>query len=112
MNLSKNGICSTCKAHKDPLYYLKENGLPVWYENGSISNEPKFHIAPELKNLTIAEKLLIQRISPFVPMEHIKNGVFGLRGHVCAFEQDIDFFAAKLPKDKDDVEMIRVQQTI
>ena len=112
MSISKTGICTSCKAHKDPEYFIKENGLPIWYEDGDMKNKPNFYVPSELKNMTIAEKLLIQRISPFVPMQHIKNGIFGLRGHVCAFEQDINGFIERLPLDKDDVEMIRVQQTI
>lgn len=45
-------------------------------------------------------------------MEHVKNGVFGLRGHVCAFEQDINEFSSRLPRSCNDIDMIRVEQTI
>jgi hypothetical protein len=56
--------------------------------------------------------MLIQRISPFVPLHHIKNGVMGLRGHVCAFEQDINEFICTLPRAVNDVSLIRVVKSL
>ena len=106
------GICATCKKFKDPDYYLKNDALPVWYENGDRSNAPNFHLPAELKNLTLSEKMLIQRVSPFLALQHIKNGVMGLKGHVCAFEQDVNSLATILPRPLNDVNVIRVEQLV
>ena len=56
----------------------------------------------------MAEKMLIQRISPFVPLHHIKNGTMGITGHVCSFETDLEGFVDSLPRLESDVSMIRV----
>ena len=105
-------MCLRCtgrgKSKDDPNYYLKANALPVWYKDG----EAQYRIPPCLKGLSYAEKLLIQRVSPFVPLHHIKSGVFGLSGHVCAFEQEIEPFVKTLPREAKDVSMLRVLKTI
>ena len=108
----KHSICTSCRKFKDNQYFLRNNGLPVWYLNGDSSNDPNFCIPLELKNLSMAEKMLIQRVSPFVPLHHIKNGVMGLKGHVCAFEQNIKGMVNELPRKRDDIDMLRVEQTI
>ena len=110
--LSKKGICVSCKRFKDNEYYLRNDGLPVWYMHGDVRNRPNYHLPPELKNLSLAEKMLIQRVSPFVPLQHIKNGVMGLKGHVCAFEQNIDGFVSQLPRPIEEIDIIRVEQLI
>ena len=53
---TKEGICKPCQKYKDHNYYLKNNALPVWYENGDTNNKPNFHLPSELKNLTLSEK--------------------------------------------------------
>ena len=75
-----HGICTSCKKYRDPDYFLKNDALPVWYENGDTNNKPNFHLPSELKNLTLSEKMLIQRVSPFLALQHIKNVVMGLKG--------------------------------
>ena len=87
------GMCTKCAKKKDALYYLKRKELPVWYKDGV----PQYRVPSVLSCLSDAEKMLIQKVSPFVPLHHIKNGLYGLTGHVCAFEQDIDGFISKLP---------------
>ena len=84
----------------------------MWYENGDTKKEPNYHLPSELKNLSLSEKMLIQRISPFLALQHIKNGVMGLKGHVCAFEQNIKGFANTLPRPLEDVNVIRVEQFV
>ncbi len=111
-DISKEGICTSCSKYKDPTYFLRNDALPVWYENGDTTNKPNFHLPSELKNLTLSEKMLIQRISPFLALQHIKNGVMGLKGHVCAFEQEINGLATILPRPLDDVNVIRVEQLV
>ena len=71
-----------------------------------------YTVPAELSGLTIAEKLLIQRVSPFVPLSHIKNGTFGLSGHVCAFEQSVDNLFNVLPRTESDVDFIKVVQRV
>lgn len=108
MVTNQAGTCSKCQ-RKGKDFYLRNNALPVWRDrNGRI----RYDIPPELKGLTCAEQMLIQRISPFVPLYHIKNGIFGLSGHVCAFEQDIEGFTDRLPRKPDDIAMLKVLKTI
>jgi hypothetical protein len=68
----------------------------------------KYSVPPQLKNLTIAEKLLIQRISPLIPVIYIKNGSVGSRGHVVNFFQDISGICNELPKLPSDVSVVKV----
>jgi Helitron helicase-like domain at N-terminus len=82
--------------------------LPIWYDDG----QPQYHVPDCLLQLTHAEKMLIQRVSPFVPLHHLKNGTFGISGHVCAFEQDISSMANILPRLNKDVTVIKVLQEI
>ena len=65
----------------------------------------------ELECLTIAEKLLIQRVSPLIPIHHIKNGTLGIKGHVCSFMQNIDELVSSLPKLPKEVKAIRMIRT-
>lgn len=106
--MNKHGYCTTCSAFKNKNYYLDNELLPLWYKKGV----PQFHVPPELECLSHAEKMLIQRVSPFVPLHHIKNGVFGLSGHVCAFEQDIGAMVNVLPRLSTETGVIRVLQEI
>jgi hypothetical protein len=62
----------------------------------------------ELRNLTITEKLLIQRVSPLVPVIYIKNGMIGSRGHVVSFVQDITGICNELPKLPTEVSIVKV----
>ena len=90
---NKQGVCSESSKYKDVNYYQKQKWLPIWYEG----DQPRFHVPEEFSSLTIAEKMLIQLASPFIPLQHIKNGTFGLTGHVCCFKQDIEEFVNTLP---------------
>lgn len=107
------GICRSCVSKKKSVKKFIENDcLPIWYEDGLDKGKVRFDVPTCLKILTYAEKMLIQLIAPFVPLSHIKNGVYGLKGHVCAFEQDIEGFVNTLPREQNDVTMIRVVQMI
>ena len=101
-------LCIFCKKYRDKDYYIKKKALPMWYKDGS----PQFHVPPELLCLSLSEKMLIQRASPFVPLRFIKNGIFGISGHVCTFEQDVEEFTNRLPRHMKDVTMINVLKTI
>jgi len=54
---------------------------------------------------------LIQRVSPLVPIIHIKNGVLGTRGHVVSFFQDISGICTELPKIPSEVTMVKIIRT-
>ena len=101
-------VCKDCGGYNNPSYFVDKGALPLWYDN----EKPQYHIPEELDTLSLAEKMLIQRASPFVPLRHIKNGIFGLAGHVCTFPQDIEKFVNTLPRHKNDVTMISVLKTV
>jgi hypothetical protein len=92
MNAS-NGICSRCQNRKNEMFYSYENKLlPTWKTKNNII---KYTLPSELQHLTLAEKLLIQCVSPLVPVIHIKYGILGKRGHVVSFFQDISGICTK-----------------
>ena len=108
ITVNRKGYCGTCSGYKDKDFLLNKKLLPLWYLDG----EPQFHVPDVLSELTHAEKMLIQRVSPMVPLHHIKNGIFGLSGHVCAFEQNIDQVASVLPRLPSEASVLRVLQEI
>lgn len=108
LELNNKGFCSNCVRQPSREHLLKKKLLPLWYKDGVA----QFHVPPELKCLSHAEKMLIQRVSPFVPLHHILNGLFGLTGHVCAFEQKISEMANILPRFGKDTTVIRVLQEV
>jgi hypothetical protein len=84
---TSNGICFKCQSRNNKFFYSYENKLlTTWKTKNNII---KYTLLSELQHLTLAEKLLIQRVSPLVPVIHIKNGILGTRGHVVSFYQDI-----------------------
>lgn len=108
---SKCNCCDKCKRNKMTVEeQLKMNMHPIWYErdldgniktvveDGEIREVVRYDVPEELKNLTMAEKLLIRRCSPFIPSVHIKDGVYGLNGHCVCFPQDIDTMCTDLPQ--------------
>ena len=109
LQLNRKGICKKCTPLKNEKYYLEAGALPVWYNDQGV---PQYYVPSVLSSLTQAEKLLIQRVSPFVPLQHLKQGTFGISGHVCAFEQDVNEFLVRLPRQKNDVSMLKVLRTI
>ena len=108
IKVNGSGYCSTCcnRANKD--YFQDGKLLPIWFKDGV----PQYNVPEVLNRLSHAEKMLIQRVSPFVPLHHIKLGVFGLSGHVCAFEQDITAMSDILPRHGNDAGVIRVIQAM
>jgi hypothetical protein len=108
--VNKNGFCTTCAGvSKNADYYLKHDALPVWYKDGNkLGHDPNWHVPFELWCLSTAERMLIQRLSPVVPLHHIRNGLCGIKGHVCTFEQDLDEFVQRLPRAKGDTTLLRI----
>ena len=106
---TSNGICYRCQNKKNEMFYSYENKLlPTWKTKNDII---KYTLPSELQHLTLAEKLLIQRVSPLVPVIHIKNGILGIRGHVVSFFQDISGICTELPRLPTDITMIKVVRT-
>jgi hypothetical protein len=76
------GYALGVKTEKNEMFYSYEiKLLPTWKTKNNII---KYTLPSELQHLTLAEKLLIQRVSPLVPVTHIKNGILGTRGHVVS----------------------------
>ena len=107
-----NYKCSVCTREKDPTFFLDNNLHPVWYlvdaagefvtdDNGN--KMVQYHIPHELACLTMSEKLLIRRCANFVPSVHLKNGVYGIKGHCIAYPQDITNMCNELPLRKETV---------
>ena len=104
--------CAACVRRKDPNFFIDNNLHPIWYlrdnEDNFVLGEnnakiPQYHIPPELSSLTVSERLLIRRCANFVPCVHLKNGVFGVKGHCVTFPQDITDMCDELPLAKDTV---------
>jgi len=103
-------VCQTCRSSKRMKFqYIDRNIQPVWFRrnsDGSIETDeydnplPQFNIPPELNNLSIAEKLLIQRACPYVPVVHLKMENVGLKGQCICFPQDMTEMCNILPQER------------
>ena len=106
----KDGICSRCRGESFRNKFTHDNhALPVWVD--SETGQVHYELPRELKDLSIAEKLLIQKISPLVPVIHVKNGVLACRGHCCSFFQDISTICNVFPKLPSEITMVKVIRT-
>jgi hypothetical protein len=105
--VNKNGICVRCaKERKGHHKFNDENAaLPIWIDR---DGKKHYNVPKVLLDLNLAEKLLIQRVSPFIPVIHIKNGSMGSRGHVCSFYQDITNICKVFPRLPSEVTMVKV----
>ena len=104
--------CEPCRKRGDPNYFIDNNLHPVWYlvdDNGKYVRDAngkkiaQYHIPEELACLSMYEKLLIRRCANFVPTIHLKNGIFGIRGHCVTFPQDISEMCDELPRREDEI---------
>ena len=109
-------LCGKCTdsdyIKRDRLHYINTNRHPVWYErdtDGNILTDDngnwivRFDIPLVLSELTMAEKILIRRYQPYIPSHHIRNGMYGIRGHCVTFMQDISDVCNILPRQKESV---------
>ena len=109
LTVNQRGICPRCADKRSSSNYTEENVMiPIWIDDEGVKRRD---VPVELECLTIAEKLLIQRVSPLIPIHHIKNGTLGIKGHVCSFMQNIDELASSLPKLPKEVKAIRMIRT-
>ena len=101
--------CSRCSRKAQKEAYSRTNiMIPTWTDRlGNIH----YNIPAVLEELTIAEVLLIQRVSPLVPIVHIRNGTLGIKGHVCSFLQDINSVAQVLPRLPREVRALKFVKT-
>jgi len=106
LNLTlKNEMCKRCENQRGNYTFSHANkALPTWMNK----NQVMFTLPKELQELTLAEKLLIQKVSPLVPVVHIKNGTIGYKGHVVSFYQDITNICQTLPRLPSDVSIVKV----
>ena len=83
---------------------INEGMLPVWLDE---NNEAQYKIPDCLGCLSDCEKMLIQKLSTHVPAHHLKYGVIGVKGHVCAFPQEISEICSVLPRLPSDCSVVR-----
>ncbi len=102
--------CQKCQNRKDPMYFLRNNLHPVWYEvsnSGEFIRDkdgnkvPHFDRPVELTRLSMAENFLIRRCSNYVSSVHLSNGTFALKGHCVTFPQYISAMCNELPLRKE-----------
>jgi hypothetical protein len=102
-------VCTDCRGITEK-NLLDDRMLPIWYNDvGNVVYTVPF----ELSCLREGEKLLIQMVSPYIPLVHIKYGTFGIKGHVCSFPQrvtDVITTLPRLPSDVTCVKMVRHYQ--
>ena len=101
--LSGKTVCKNCK----PLVSLnltpEELHLPIWRDDENVVH---YELPEELASLRPGECLLIQQISVYTPLFHIKEGQTGIQGNVCAFFQALDEVCKVLPRTNKDVNFI------
>ena len=51
---------------------------------------------------------MIQKVAPYIPLLHLKDGQLASRGHICSFRQDISSICNILPRLPSDVHFIKV----
>ena len=96
---------SLCKECKDNKRESNDFCHPTWVdEKGNL----RFDIPDELLDLREGEKLLIQQVSPYVPLQHLQQGSYGSKGHVCSFPQDIQYVCNVLPRVPSNISVVKV----
>jgi hypothetical protein len=110
MKMSKklNESCCWHCSKLDPDYFVDNKLLLIWIDD---KFKIQYHVPYQLQILTDAEKMLIQRLSPFIPLHHIKSGTLGIKGHCCCFEQNLQETCDVLPRLPSDVTVIKMIHT-
>ena len=104
---SDTEVCTKCASTKAWQNNTVE-GLPFWIDS---EGEKQYDIPEELTCLREGEKLLIQQVSCYVPVLHLKHGQLGSQGHVCSFPLDLSEVCDKLPRFPNDVKVLKVVKT-
>jgi len=100
----KDNLCKNCASGNKWTQSYTEM-LPVWKDD---FNNTQFFVPECLTSLTEGEKLLIQQISVYVPLHHLKYGQLGVKGHIVSFPQDISEICKELPRLPTNVSFVRV----
>jgi hypothetical protein len=82
-----------------------EESLPIWIDE---NNDVQYHVPAELAVLQEGEKLLIQQVSVYVPLQHLMYGQVGAHGHIVSFPQTVLSVCKTLPCLPDNVQVVRV----
>ena len=105
LKMSKHDLCTDCKSNKyTDKKLIKEGMLPVWFDE---NHTAQYRIPDCLSCLSDCEKMLIQKLNTHVPAHHLKYGVVGIKGHVCAFPQEISQVCSVLPRLPSDCSVVR-----
>ena len=95
------GVCSSCKTKKKDFDKLvKDDYVPVWVDADGVI---RCDIPEVLKNLTVGEKLLIQKYAVLMPVVHLYKGTLGIKGHTVMFPKDFTDICNELPRKKVDM---------
>ena len=97
--------CNKCKNLKKVDLECNHQWLPTWKDS---NNKIHYEVPKELAVLREGEKLLIQRLSVYVPVYHLYKGQTASKGHCAAFKQDINTIADRLPRLPEEVEFVQI----
>ena len=78
---------------------------PTWTDKHGIKH---LTVPKELSDLREGEKLLIQQVSPYIPLQHLQKGTYGCKGHVCSFPQTIHNICTVLPRLPSDITIVNI----
>jgi hypothetical protein len=98
-------FCEVCASSEKRKSASTLSYLPIWYDD---DGNAQYELPLELQDLREGEKLLLQMISPYVPLQHMQYGSYGSKGHSCSFEQAINEVCTNLPRTPEDVNLVRV----
>ena len=103
--MQNQAFCSNCWTKRNFEDTTRIKQLPVWIDK---DGQVKHDLPLELMDLREGEKLLIQQVSPYVPLQHLSKGSYGCKGHVCSFLQNVQEICTILPRLPSDVNTVRV----
>ena len=101
-------LCTTCVRHGVDTVIKMQESMPVWTDD---CNQLQFYLPKELADLREGEKLILQRLSTYIPVHHLYKGQMGSKGHCAAFKQNIGCIWNVLPRLPKDVQFIQVIKT-
>ena len=104
LELKPSGKCTRCSTGKDRDKFTAQNNMAsVWKDGDKIC----YDIPLQLSCLSLAERMILQRVSVFIPQKYINHGTFCIKGHVCCFPQDIGEVFDELPRLPQHVKMVK-----
>ena len=88
-------ICQLCQHDNKGTNENQSYQAPIWIDD---KLSVQYDIPLQLQGLTLGEKLLIQKYSPYIPIVHIRHGTLALKGHCICFPKDVASVSNKLPR--------------